>query len=67
MSNCTGLHLKKKRKLLNTQTREMNGWMICDFTSFSTVFQSYQDDGQMIMKDCVPWNSFFFMVEKILP
>ena len=24
-----------------------DGWMICDFTSFSTVFQSYQDDGQL--------------------
>ena len=23
--------------------------MICNFTSFSTVFQSYQDDGGMIM------------------
>ena len=31
----------------------MAGWMTCDFTSFSTVFQSYQDDGRLIMKDCV--------------
>ena len=23
--------------------------MTCDFTSFSTVFQSYQDDGKLIM------------------
>ena len=30
--------------------------MTCDFTSFSTVFQSYQDDGQMIKKGCVQWN-----------
>ena len=30
-----------------------DGWMICDFTSFSTVFQSYQDDGRLIMKGCV--------------
>ena len=37
-------------------TKWMDGWMICDFTSFSTVFQSYQDDGQMIMKGCVQWN-----------
>ena len=29
--------------------------MTCDFTSFSTVFQSYQDDGRMIMKGCVEW------------
>ena len=36
----------------------------CDFTSFSTVFQSYQDNGPMIMKDCIQWNPF--AVEKIL-
>ena len=30
-----------------------DGWMSCDFTSFSTVFQSCQDDGQMILKGCV--------------
>ena len=34
----------------------MNGWMTCDFTSFSTAFQSYQDDGRVIMKGCVHWN-----------
>ena len=34
----------------------MDGWMTCDFTSFSTIFQSYQDNGQMIMKGCVQWN-----------
>ena len=30
-----------------------DGWMICDFTSFSTIFQLYQDDNRMIMKGCV--------------
>ena len=35
----------------------MDGWMTCDFTSFSTVFQSYQDDGRLKMKGCVQWNS----------
>ena len=30
--------------------------MTCNFTPFSTVFQSYQDDEQMIMKGCVQWN-----------
>ena len=34
----------------------MDRWMPCDFTSFSTVFQSYQDDVRMIMKGCVQWN-----------
>ena len=30
-----------------------DGWMTYNFTSFSTAFQSYQDDGRMIMKGCV--------------
>ena len=36
-----------------------HGWMICDFMSFSTVFQSYQDDGRMIMKGCVQWDPVY--------
>ena len=39
--------------------RKMDGWMTCEFTSFSTVFQSYQDDGRMIMKGCVQWNLLY--------
>ena len=31
----------------------IDGWRICDFMSLSTVFQSYQDYRQMIMKGCV--------------
>ena len=27
-----------------TRLCRMDGWMTCDFTSFLTVFQSYQDD-----------------------
>ena len=38
---------------------KMDGWITCDFTSFSTVFQSYQDDVWMIMKGCVQWNSVY--------
>ena len=37
--------------------------MTCDFTPFSTVFQSYQDDGLMIMKGCV--HGTLFTVEQI--
>ena len=33
----------------------MDGWMTCNFTPLSIVFQSYQDNGQMIMKGCVQW------------
>ena len=39
--------------------------MICKFTSISTVFQSYQDDGRVIMKGCVQGNPF--TVEKTSP
>ena len=37
------------------------GWdgMTCNFMSFSTVFQSYQDDGRLIMKGCVQWSSIY--------
>ena len=38
---------------------EMDGWMTYDFTFFSTVFQSYQDDGMMIMKGCIQWNCVY--------
>ena len=30
--------------------------MTCDLTSFSAEFESYQDDGKIIMKGCVQWN-----------
>ena len=31
----------------------IDGWMICNFMSFSTVFLSHQDDWRVIMKGCV--------------
>ena len=40
-------------------TVSLDGWMTCDFTSFSTLFQLYQDDRQMIIKGCVQWNSVY--------
>ena len=45
---------------------KMDGWITCDFTSFSTVFQSYQDDKTLIMKSCV-CNGTPFTIEKISP
>ena len=42
-----------------------NGWMICNFPSFSTVFQSYRDDWRMIMKGLC--NGTPFTIEKISP
>ena len=41
----------------------MNGWMTNDFTSCSTVFKSYQDDGRLIMKGLC--NGTPFVVKKI--
>ena len=49
-------------KILKQRTHRdgwMDGWMTYDFTSFSIVFQSYQDDGRMIMKRCVQWNPVY--------
>ena len=37
----------------------MAGRMTCEFTFFSTVFQSHQDDGNVIMKGCVQWNPVY--------
>ena len=37
----------------------MDGWMTCDVMSFSTVFQSYQDNERLIMKGCVQWNPVY--------
>ena len=40
--------------------RHMDGWITCDFTSFSIdIFQSYQDDGWLIIKGCEQWNSVY--------
>ena len=33
--------------------------MTCGFTSFSTVFQSYQDNGRVIIKGCMQWNPVY--------
>ena len=37
----------------------IDGWMICDLTSFLTIFQSYQDGVWMTMKGCVQGNSVY--------
>ena len=39
--------------------RVSDGWMFCDFTFFSKVFQSYQDDVKLIMKGCVRWDPVY--------
>ena len=43
-----------------TKKQRLNGWTTCDFASFSnftsvsTVFQSYQADGRLILKGSAP-------------
>ena len=49
----------REKESIDTMYLNADGWMTCDFTSFSTVFQSYQDDGRLIMKGCVQWNSVY--------
>ena len=44
--------------------RTLDEWMTCNLTSFSTVFQSYQDHGQVIKAVC---KGTLFMIEKISP
>ena len=43
--------------------------MTCNFTTFSTVFQSYQNDGMVIMKSFVQWNHIYdwkdFRLERV--
>ena len=34
-------------------------WLTCDLTFFSTVSQSYQDDGRMMVKGCVQWKPVY--------
>ena len=34
-------------------------WMTCDLASFSTVFQSYQNNGRLIMEGFVQGNSAY--------
>ena len=38
---------------MDIKLQSMAAWMTCNFTSFSKVFQFYQDDDRVIMKDCV--------------
>ena len=44
---------------INEALSKMYGWMICDFTPFSTVLHSKQNDRQMIMKRCMQWSPVF--------
>ena len=54
-----------KVSLIFPMDGRMDGWMICYFMFFSTLFQSCQDAGPMIMKGCVQANPF--RVEKSSP
>ena len=46
--------------ILIWSTGWMDGWMDdLQIKSISKVFQSYQDDGQMILKGCVQWNPIY--------
>ena len=42
--------------MTNVWLQTKDGWKTWDFTSFSTVFQSYQHDGWLIMKGCLQCN-----------
>ena len=40
-------------------------WITCDFTSFSTVFMSYQEDERLITKGCVQWSSVYALEDAL--
>ena len=46
-------------KITSHQRRFNIIFVIGDFTSFSAVFQSYKDDGKLIIKGYVQWNSVY--------
>ena len=48
-SCCIKMSVKSRRNLCDR-------CMICDVSSFSTVFQLYQDDGLMVINGYVQWN-----------
>ena len=45
-------------KIAIEATNRIIVWMTCDFSSFLTVFQSYQGDEWVIMK-CLQWNPVY--------
>ena len=60
MNQCHGvLEVIYSRRVADDTIKWMDAWMIFDFTSSSNVFQSYQDDGRMMMKGCVQWNPVY--------
>ena len=44
--------ISSQKEILLPLCRWMDRCQTWDFTSFSTVFQSYHDNGQVVMKDC---------------
>ena len=45
----------------------IDGWITCDFMSFSKVIQSYQDDERVLMKGCVQWTPVTADIYFVLP
>ena len=54
-------HIAEDHILIDKTCNIEDGWMTCDFTSFSIdkVFQSFQDDERLVMKGCVQWSSVY--------
>ena len=47
----TAIFSQKVTVTANASFKTNKNWMTCDFTSFSTVFQLYLDDGPMIITE----------------
>ena len=55
----THTHVKKNKKQKKTQAQVRMQNTDLQFYVLLTVFQSYQNDGWVIMKDCVQWKLFY--------
>ena len=44
----------------------INDWKTCCVTTFSTEFQSYQDDEWVIIKGCLQWNPVYYIYDLFL-
>ena len=45
--------------IIGVAGKGIDGSMTCEFTSFSIIFQSYQDGERVSLKSCVQWNPFY--------
>ena len=57
----TVISFTRHHRHMEARLAKLDGWMTCNFTSFSTIFQSYQDNGRVAGRfGPVPVQTLFF-------